>query len=396
MADPNRGFLARAHRLLLYFGGFYASVLVLLAFPTIQRHAIYLHAIRIPFGAQLDKPHLYGLAPHRALDVSLTTSDGLRLGAWFVLADASYTLPPRALDDAAVRAAVQVNPTIVFFHGNAGTRAAVFRPRVYGMYTSRLRANVLAVDYRGFADSQGVPSEQGLITDARAAWDWLVQRGARPQDIVLMGQSLGTGVVAGLAAQLADEGVNPRGVVMVASFQSFPLMLEEYQMFGFLPLLAPLKAIPFITKLLFMFLETHFDTATALPRVRAPITLVHALDDSDIPHTQSIALFNRLLESRLTPIPAELSPALGIGLSSEQVRQLHRLAETRKSERKSVVYEYDAVFASVQRFERTANRGNVSLLLPVSGRHNEVLLSEGVVDFVGTKLGLQRSIPSAP
>lgn len=128
--------------------------------------------------------------------------------------------------------------------------------------------------------------------------------------------------------------------------------------------------------------------------MRAPITLVHALDDSDIPHTQSIALFNRLLETRLTPIPPELSPALGIGLSSEQVRQLHRLAETRKAERNSVVHEYDAVFASVQRFERPGNKGNVSLLLPVSGRHNEVLLSEGVVDFVGTKLGLERSIPS--
>lgn len=79
---------------------------------------------------------------------------------------------------------------------------------------------------------------------------------------------------------------------MIASFQSFPLMLEEYQMFGFVPLLAPLKAIPFITsersirsdqragltaptELLFMFLETHFDTATALPvrhhRVRASV-----------------------------------------------------------------------------------------------------------------------------
>lgn len=138
--------------------------------------------------------------------MNITTSDGLRLGAWFVLADASYALPAQPIDEAALRAAIAAHPTILFCHGNAATRAAVFRPRVYGMYSTRLRANVLALDYRGFADSEGTPSEQGLITDARAAFDWLTQRGATAHDIVLMGQSLGTGVVAGLAAQLAEEG----------------------------------------------------------------------------------------------------------------------------------------------------------------------------------------------
>jgi len=45
----------------------------------------------------------------------------------------------------------------------------------------------------------------GLIEDARAAWDWLTARGAHSNDIILMGESLGTGVVAGFAAQLAVD-----------------------------------------------------------------------------------------------------------------------------------------------------------------------------------------------
>lgn len=73
-------------------------------------------------------------------------------------------------------------------------------------------SNVLAVDYRGFADSTGDPSQEGLAIDARTAWDWIAARvekaGAGPADkqIVIAGHSLGTGVSSALAAQLADEG----------------------------------------------------------------------------------------------------------------------------------------------------------------------------------------------
>ncbi|KAF9013358.1 hypothetical protein BDQ17DRAFT_596341 [Cyathus striatus] len=67
-------------------------------------------------------------------------------------------------------------PTILFFHGNAATRAFSVRVQHYKAFSSRLHANVLAIDYRGFGESTGIPSEKGLVTDARAAWDWLISR----------------------------------------------------------------------------------------------------------------------------------------------------------------------------------------------------------------------------
>ncbi|KAJ3922433.1 hypothetical protein F5877DRAFT_75326 [Lentinula edodes] len=72
-------------------------------------------------------------------------------------------------------------------------------------FSSRLNANVLAVDFRGFADSTGSPSEEGLVRDARAAYEWLINSGAKEEDIIIMGHSLGTGVGARLAAQLSKE-----------------------------------------------------------------------------------------------------------------------------------------------------------------------------------------------
>ena len=73
-------------------------------------------------------------------------------------------------------------------------------------------SNVLAIDYRGFADSTGTPSEAGLLTDAEAAWDFVMTRSGKggAENIILVGQSLGTGVASGLAGKLADKGRSSR------------------------------------------------------------------------------------------------------------------------------------------------------------------------------------------
>lgn len=113
-------------------------------------------------------------------------------------------------------------PIVLFFHGNAATRAFSARVRHYQAFSSRLGAHVLAIDYRGFADSSGKPSEEGLITDARTALDWLVKdHGVNPEDVLIVGHSLGTGVTGQLAARLDGEGVKTRGYVLLSVWPSF-------------------------------------------------------------------------------------------------------------------------------------------------------------------------------
>ncbi len=153
---------------------------------------------------------------HRTLNIKIQTSDNVKLGAWLVLPEAdpnSFATDeahPLSLEGppspAFVNASLSSRPTILFFHGNAATRAMQFRVQFCKTYSRAFGANVLAIDYRGFGDSEGTPSERGLILDARAAWEWVGERGARPEDVLLIGLSLGTGVVSGLAAQLSQEG----------------------------------------------------------------------------------------------------------------------------------------------------------------------------------------------
>jgi fermentation-respiration switch protein FrsA (DUF1100 family) len=65
-----------------------------------------------------------------------------------------------------------------------------------------VQASVLVFDYRGYGKSDGVPSEAGCIADGLAAQQWLAERtGVLPEDIVLVGRSLGGAVCLAAAAE---------------------------------------------------------------------------------------------------------------------------------------------------------------------------------------------------
>jgi abhydrolase domain-containing protein 12 len=199
--------------------------------------------------------------------LNIHTPDNVTLGAWLTFAEPAFQSlrsarrPLPNPDSQDIHSALNRYKTVIFFHGNGGSRAAPFRRQLYTAWSSKLAVNVLAIDYRGYGDSEGSPSEEGLAIDGRAAWDWAIANGARPDSIVLVGQSLGTGVAAKVAHRLSREGtisssgqesivdrfrqgVEPRGVVLIAGFTSIAKLLETYNMAGFLPLMQPLQLIP--------------------------------------------------------------------------------------------------------------------------------------------------------
>lgn len=81
--------------------------------------------------------------------------------------------------------------------------------RAVGQMPLLFRRKVLVIDYRGFGDSTGKPIEAGLLLDAHAAWDYVASHSTKQaslaSDTILVGQSLGTGVVSALAGSLAQE-----------------------------------------------------------------------------------------------------------------------------------------------------------------------------------------------
>lgn len=180
------------------------------------------------------------------MNLRLTSSDNTSTGAWFVFADPFYhqlPYPPpihtvsnhdgRVIftREELIPRAVSQHPTILFLHGNSGTRAHPLRTALYSAFTSRLRANVMVADYRGFGDSEGHPTVQGVSRDARAAWDYLMEQGAKPENVLIVGHSLGTAIGGMLSAQLSREGVTPRGTVLMSVRSSHvlhPCLIHQY------------------------------------------------------------------------------------------------------------------------------------------------------------------------
>ena len=216
-------------------------------------------------GRMVFLPHL----PGRALDATpeaigldyedavIETADGERLHGWFVPADTA-------------------RGTLLFFHGNAGNIShrldslAIF---------NRLGLDVLMVDYRGYGQSSGEPSEAGTYRDARAAWDWLVARGVPPGRIVVFGRSLGGAVGAWLAGQ-AD--VSPAGLIVESSFTSGADMARR---------LYPWLPARLITRLKYP-VRDHVAAATS------PVLVIHSRDDEIIPFDMGRALFDAAPEPK--------------------------------------------------------------------------------------------------
>ncbi|GAA6006833.1 alpha/beta hydrolase [Rhodotorula paludigena] len=367
------GILRRAHIWILYAFVAYVAFLVSLIYEPVQRGLIYLHGIRIPFGADFSRPESVGFAPGKVLPFRLTTPDGATLGAWHVLpveayeaALERYGVPaeghlPEAVFDAALRNSSY--PTVLYNHGNAGTRAAGNRVRV-ARHMSALNANFVIYDYRGFADSSRdpPPSEEGLLTDARAAWDWLTkEKGVEEGRISVMGQSLGTGVSAGLVGRLADEGVSPRSLILVAPFSSIATLLETYRLGNFIPILSPLRNFPWLLDALLQLLKTRFDTKNIIEKITSPILILHAQNDPVIPFSHSRVLADVLIN----PLLAKSGPS-----------------EKDKARGKLVRETQAGGWGVVSSFERGEGKGRVVWAEAREGAHNEIGTSEYSIELI--------------
>lgn len=233
----------------------YLTFFLALLTPLFQRHFIFLHAIQFPFSPSYDKPEKYGLAPFKTRPLTLTTRDGESIGAWHVLPEVYYQRRASSTstgasfegwDEDVYGQAMKKYPTIIYLHGNSMNRAAPFRIAAYQSLTSRIDANVVAIDYRGFGDSSGTPSEAGLVEDAETAYRWIrEQQAGTKQRITVFGQSLGTGIGALLAAKLDREGSEGvEGLVLMAPYTDLKSLVKDFRIGGLVPLLRPIGAIP--------------------------------------------------------------------------------------------------------------------------------------------------------
>ncbi len=192
-------------------------------------------------------PKTYRLAYE---DVSFNAEDGVRLQGWYVA--------PKDPD----------GPVLLWTHGNAGNLS--HRAENIALIQKELGAGVFIFDYRGYGQSEGRPSEEGLYADGRAAYAWLIER-VPHERIFLFGRSLGAAVVV----KLAVEGKKARGLILESPFESTLAMGKK--MFPFLPV--------------GWLISAKFDSAAMIPKVKTPLFVLHGDKDGIVPYAQGLRLY---------------------------------------------------------------------------------------------------------
>jgi uncharacterized protein len=226
----------------LLFGVLLYAVLV--TFMWLRQESM-LFLPHIPSREHMATPDEAGL---RYEALRIPTADGEELDAWFI--------PAR-----------EERAVLLFFHGNAGNIS--HRLDSLRMFHG-LGLSVLIVDYRGYGQSTGRPSEQGTYEDARTAWRHLVEeRGVPAERIVLFGRSLGGAVATWLATQH-----RPAGLIVESTFRSVPDLAAE--LYWFLPVR--------------QLARLEFPAEELMREVEAPVLVVHSREDEIIPFHHGEAL----------------------------------------------------------------------------------------------------------
>ena len=189
-------------------------------------------------------------------DVYLTTTDGTRIHGWWI---------PRQ----------NAHGTILFFHGNAGNIS--HRMESLKVFHD-LQQNVFIIDYHGFGQSDGSPSENATYEDAQAAWQYLIgERNIQASSVVIFGRSLGGGVAAWLAAQHT-----PAGLILESTFTDLPALGAYHY---------PLLPVRLLSRF-------KYNNLKQLSVINVPILIAHSPDDRIVPYEQGQRLFAAATEPK--------------------------------------------------------------------------------------------------
>ena len=254
----------------------YLGALIMLG--AFQRSLIY-H----PFAVKSLPANQAGFGTGRVHDVTAQTEDKLDLRGWLVLAKGHVA----ATDEQFSAELAKGRPVVLYFGGNAANRT--YRMLEVQVLTEA-GADVLIFDYRGYGDSPGEPSEEGLARDARAVWRFATElKKIESRRIVLYGESLGGGVAVRLASDLSINKTPPAGVILRSTFSSLTDAASSH--FPFIPVR--------------WLLIDRFPSDQRIRDVTCPLLQLHGRRDTIVPIRLGQKLFAAAPDKSASGIPKD-------------------------------------------------------------------------------------------
>jgi len=181
--------------------------------------------------------------------VKIKTHDNIELISWYHTKD------------------INKYKTILFLHGNAGT----LENRIHKInHFQDININFLLIAWRGFSGNKGKPTEKGLYEDARSAVRWLKSKGVLENNIILYGESLGTGIATEIA-----QNKNFAGIILESPFTS--MIDAGKNKYPYLPI-----------KLL---LKDKYESSKKIKNINIPVLVMHGKVDKLVPFSMGKKIY---------------------------------------------------------------------------------------------------------
>lgn len=168
---------------------------------------------------------------------------------------------------------------VLYLHGNTGSRGAPHRIEMYKLLRE-LGHHVIALDYRGYADSSAItPTEHGVVSDAIAVYRYITEVTKNP--VFLWGHSLGSGVSAHMMAKLHKQNIyGPRLLILESPFNNIQEELRAHPFARFF------KRLPWFNYTIGNPMynnELRFESDKHIATFKQPVMILHAEDDLVVP-----------------------------------------------------------------------------------------------------------------
>ena len=199
-------------------------------------------------------PKYYGLEDVK--EVKINTKDNISLLAWHYKGS-------------------KKSPLLVYFHGNSfdiGERAYRLKRYIDNNWS------VIIVAWRGYSGNKGKPTEANLYLDGESTLNWISRNtDYEYQDLVIYGESLGSGVAVELATRYKF-----RSVVLEAPFTSIvDIAKQRYKIF-------PVS----------LLVLDKFNNIEKIDKISSPLIIISGKKDEIVPHNHSVMLYKKAKEPK--------------------------------------------------------------------------------------------------